>query len=213
MRPFVIPGLLLALGLGLWLGLRQEPGPSPAQQPDPTPAQPVIQDPLVRPIVLPPSPREPEPGKGGYARPEPHGEELCASGCALSRHPTPTLGLKKFHALLDAFAGEPMSEASPALEELLYHGRQVLTLLASHGSEPLDNERLQFLEAELRRDVVRLELRVVDEEGRVRASFEPTSVPLDIRHVFDMESGDLPRPLITSGTVKRVGLNHFWQRL
>ncbi len=210
MRSFFIPGLLLTLIVGVWLGLRPAPTPSPS--PQPAPVVPPIADPLVRPIVLTP-PVERDSETGGYARPEPHGEQLCASGCALSRHPTPTLGLKKFHALLESYAQEPMSEASPALEELLYHGRQVLTLLASHGGSPLDTERLAFLEQELRRDTVRIELRVVDQEGRVRSSFEPTSVPLDIRHVFDMETDDLPRPLITSGTVKRVGLHHFWQRL
>jgi hypothetical protein len=37
-------------------------------------------------------------------------------------------------------------------------------------------------------------------------------VPLDRRHVFKMDTKDLP-PLITSGTVKRVGLHHLWTRL
>jgi len=37
-------------------------------------------------------------------------------------------------------------------------------------------------------------------------------VPFDRRHVFEMKTNSL-QPLVTSGTVKRVGLNHAWIRL
>ena len=38
------------------------------------------------------------------------------------------------------------------------------------------------------------------------------AVPLDRRHEFDMQVNNV-QPLITSGTVKRVGLYHLWNRL
>jgi len=52
----------------------------------------------------------------------------------------------------------------------------------------------------------------LDEAGEVRSWLPATRVPLDRRHEFDMEVHDVQR-LITSGTVKRVGLDHLWTRL
>ncbi len=194
----------------VWDGAAAPAPPPPDDPPAPvtTGAPPSA---LVQPIVLPDVVHEET--HEGHAHPHPHGEQLCASGCAASRHPTPRLDAERFDALLAAFATEPMSEESPALEELLYHGRQVPALLDRRGEGVLDAEREAFLRAELERQTVTVEIRVVDEHGEVRAYFPPTRVPLDIRHVFDMEADGLPQPLETSGTVKRVGLKHFWQRL
>jgi hypothetical protein len=46
----------------------------------------------------------------------------------------------------------------------------------------------------------------------VRSWLDPTEVPFDRRHVFEMEASGV-QPLVTSGTVKRVGLYHLWTRL
>jgi len=59
---------------------------------------------------------------------------------------------------------------------------------------------------------VRISLRILDEAGRVRSRINGVRVPLDRRHVFEMENEGL-QPLVTSGTVKRVGLDHLWTRL
>ena len=142
----------------------------------------------------------------------PHGEQVCASGCAASRHPTATLTRPHFEQLLAVFANEPMNQTSNALEELLYFGPQTKRLMERVGCPGLDPDRKNFLWTELRKTHARISIRVVDEEGRVRTWLDGAAVPLDRRHVFEMETRNL-QPLVTSGTVKRVGLNHLWTRL
>jgi len=141
-----------------------------------------------------------------------HGEQVCASGCAASRHPTATLSKAKYLWLLRRFVEQPLDETSPALESLMYFGRQTLLWMEKLGTEPLDENRTALLKRELRKTHALVRFRVVDEHGVVRVHIPPTRVPLDRRHVFRMETKDLP-PLITSGTVKRVGLHHLWTRL
>ena len=143
---------------------------------------------------------------------EPHGESLCASGCALSRHPTPALEEVNFRKLLGEFASQPMSQESPALEELLYYGPQTSRMLKNH-SGVLDPERQEFLESELSKETVKVEFRITDERGKIRVSLPPTTVPFDRRFVFEPLVTQEFQPPEASGTVKRVGLNHIWQRI
>lgn len=146
-------------------------------------------------------------------QPEPHGSTVCASGCSLNQNPTPRLAAKHFHELLAQYARQPMSEASPALEELLYYGSQTGDYLEQEGSRPLDPARAALLARELRRSQAIIEFRVVDEEGVVRVHLPPVHVPLDVRYVFKpLEVNDFPA-LEASGTVKRTGLHHLWQRI
>jgi len=141
-----------------------------------------------------------------------HGEEVCASGCAASRHPTEELTRARFQELLEQYATEPMDESSFALESLLYYGRQTEALLQAEGDYPLDPLRSEFLREELKKTHAKIEVRVVDEYGEIRTWLPPTRVPLDRRHEFDMQVNNV-QPLETSGTVKRVGLYHLWNRL
>jgi hypothetical protein len=142
----------------------------------------------------------------------PHGEQICASGCAASRHPTEQLTRDRLEQLLAEYAVESTADPGDALETLLYYGRQVTTLLDQYGTGPLDPRHVALLRRELALGHVEIELRLVDESGVVRASLPPTSVPLDRRHEFTLEPHNL-QPLIASGTVKRVGRDHLWTRL
>lgn len=144
---------------------------------------------------------------------EPHGEQICASGCALSRHPTPELKADKFSELMAAYATEPMSEESPALEELLFYGIQTKGFLLDSDHPKIDQQRLTFLKRELERDQVIAEFRIIDESGKVRVGLPPTSVSLDRRYVFEPLNTQDFQPPEASGTIKRVGLNHLWQRI
>lgn len=143
---------------------------------------------------------------------EPHGEQVCASGCAVSRHPTEELTTHHYHQLLDQFADDPISEDSNALETLLFFGRQTSEMIDNEGTGLLDPWRAAFLRAELSQTHAKIAIRVVDENGDVRTSLPSTRVPLDRRHVFSMDVNNV-QPLVTSGTVKRVGLYHLWTRL
>ena len=142
----------------------------------------------------------------------PHGEKVCASGCAASNHPTETLTRKHFEQLLRRCAVEPMDETSLAFETLLYYGRQTRDMLAQQGTTILDPLREEVLRHELQRTGAKISIRLVDDEGTVRASLPPTNVPFDRRHEFKMDTNRV-QPLITSGTIKRVGLYHIWVRL
>ena len=141
-----------------------------------------------------------------------HGHDVCPSGCAASRHPTDELTRLRFRQLMAQLALEPMDETSPAFETLLYFGRQAKEFVESEGTLPLDPARATILRRELARTHARVSIRVVDEQGDVRAWLPPTRVPLDRRHEFPMETNKV-QPLQTSGTVKRVGLYHLWNRL
>lgn len=141
-----------------------------------------------------------------------HGPQVCASGCAASRHPTGKLSKAKYLWLLRRFAEQPMDEGSPALENLMYYGRQTELWMEKLGTRDLDADRVALLKRELPKTHAIVRFRIVDEHGVVRVTIPPTRVPLDRRHVFRMQTKDLP-PLITSGTVKRVGLHHLWTRL
>jgi len=141
-----------------------------------------------------------------------HGQQQCASGCAASRHPTATLSRQRFRELLAEMALGGPDQNNRALETLLYYGPQSRRLLSEEQFGPLDLLWKALLERELRQSHVLVSLRVLDESGQIRSRLNHVRVPLDRRHVFAMETENL-QPLITSGTVKRVGLDHLWTRL
>ena len=143
---------------------------------------------------------------------EPHGEEVCASGCAASRHPTKLLSEEYYLQLLSEVSIEPMDRTNNALESLLYYGAQTRMFIDSIGTGALDSDRARFLAEQLGVTHAKIAIRVTDEEGIVRTWLDPTRVPFDRRHVFEMQTNQL-QPLVTSGTIKRVGLDHIWVRL
>lgn len=143
---------------------------------------------------------------------EPHGDQVCASGCAASRHPTQELTREHFERLLVEYTYEPMDQTNNALEELMYFGSQTRDMLQSFGIGQLDSQRAEFLWEQLKLNKAKVSIRVLDQSGDVRTWIEPTTVPFDRRHVFEMQTNNV-QPLVTSGTVKRVGLNHVWARL
>lgn len=141
----------------------------------------------------------------------PHGEQLCASGCALSRHPTPLLTKKKFVELCKQYRAEEPKLESRSLDSLIFYGSQTARHLNTNPAA-LPKEHTAFLSHQLAASQLIVEIRVIEEGGRVRVSLPPTKVPQHIRQEFAMDVADL-NTTITSGTLKRVGLNHVWQRL
>ena len=146
------------------------------------------------------------------AVPHGHGENQCASGCAASRHPTGQLTAAAFHRLLTAYQQTAPTGENEALEKLLFYGRQSQLHWQRAKHNAIDPLWRTILDAELNKTHVRISLRILDEAGRVRSRINGIRVPLDRRHVFEMENEGL-QPLVTSGTVKRVGLDHLWTRL
>ena len=146
---------------------------------------------------------------------EPHGEQVCASGCALSRNPTESLSSTKFHQLFGEYCAHQLNQNS-ALDSLLYFGPQTqrhLDAIEADDSmaKSLNAKRVRFLKQQLKFTHAEIAIRVREEDENW-SWLAPTIVPLDRRHVFHMNSRRL-QPLETSGTLKRVGLNHVWTRL
>ena len=83
---------------------------------------------------------EPRPGDGvdefvhGHlATFHPHGESVCASGCAASHHPTPRLSRQKFGFWMDQLGSQSRATAETALDTLLFFGRQSRVFLAAEA--------------------------------------------------------------------------------
>ena len=137
---------------------------------------------------------------------------MCASGCAASRHPTTRLTAEAFDALLTEYQHSAPTAENEALEKILFYSRQSRKHWQQQRFACRNPLWQTVLDEELKKTHVLISLRVVDESGAIRSAMTDVRVPLDRRHVFEMESDGL-QPLVTSGTVKRVGLDHLWTRL
>jgi hypothetical protein len=146
------------------------------------------------------------------ALPHGHGENLCASGCAASRHPTAPLTADAFRQLLVAYQQSAPTANNVPLEKILFYGRQSRQHWLIQQVTSIDPLWRMVLDEELGKTHVLISLRILDESGDVRSALTNIRVPLDRRHVFTMHASGL-QPLVTSGTVKRVGLDHLWTRL
>jgi hypothetical protein len=137
--------------------------------------------------------------------------ESCSTD-ACSPEGTDVLDLADFDRLLASWQGEELASPSLALETLLFHGERTRALLATVPAEALSEERRVFLVAELDRDSVTVEMRIIDARGALRGVATAEDIPLRTGRRLAFEgTGDLGF-LITGGKVKRVGLDHLWSR-
>ena len=136
----------------------------------------------------------------------------CSTVCSVADGPGDGLSEGEFRTLLEAWQQEPMEAASPALETLLFYGPESRFYLGQLPEVALAPERRNFLAAELSRDEVRIEMRLVDDLGEERGTLRAGGIPLsEKQHLRFQGTGDLG-VYITSGQVKRVGLGHLWSR-
>jgi hypothetical protein len=148
-------------------------------------------------LLLAPAAFADVPGRGGG----------CNSYCTLDD--APPIGHEEVAELLAAWSLEEMEAPSLPLETLLFYGDYTLALLENQELSP---ERRWFLEKELSRDRVLVEMRLVDDSGAVRGELTPRPVPLSQKqHLGFGQTGSLGA-FVTAGQVKRVGLGHLWSR-
>ena len=144
------------------------------------------------------------------AHAHPHGDKVCASGCALSRHPTERLTDEAFTDLLARLADAEKQQN--AIDELLYFGPQAAFKLRDLKGDAIPERLRETLLKEISCRKASVSLRLVSADGRLLADLPSTVVPLDLRHEFDMREHGIPT-LLASGTVKRVGEYKLWSRL
>ena len=142
-----------------------------------------------------------EPGSGGG----------CSETCSLSDAPEGQIEAE-FRESLVAWLGQPMADASLPLETLLYYGESTRHFLSSLSDLGLSNARQAFLQAELDRDQVYMEMRVVDDEGQVRGTLKASGIPFGEKQHLRFEGTGSLGHLETGGRVRRVGLAHLWSR-
>lgn len=139
--------------------------------------------------------------------------ESCSTGCSTTSHPIRPLTDGDFRRLVAGLAGGSDVERRTAMETLLFHGTQVRDLVARLGLEALGEERGRTLRRELSRTHARLWLRLVDEEGVLRASVDGARMPVGQKeHIHATTTRDLQPPEV-SGTIHRTGVDHLWIRL
>ena len=153
-------------------------------------------------------------GHGSHrAHPHPHGDKVCASGCALSRHPTARLSSDRFEQLLSKIIRDPQDQE--ASDELFYFGPQAAEKLRTAPAKfkaDIPDAIYEDLMSELSRDHAFVSLQLVSRDGVLLAELPAQRVPLDLRHEYDLIEQEIP-PLLASGTVKRVGRYTLWSRL
>lgn len=141
--------------------------------------------------------------------------EVCATGCSAAPNGGSELTRERYRELIAALADErATAEASTAaLEELLFHGAQTRAWLAEVGGGALSAEAVHGLTAELARDRVKLDVRLLAESGAELLRLGERSIPIGHKqHIWPERALGFEPPEV-SGTVQRVGVNHLWARL
>lgn len=144
---------------------------------------------------------------------EDHGSVACGTSCA---GPDPSdfdhLEAELIPFLFEDWNQQPVGEATEELETLLFYFQDTQAYLATQGATGLDAEHERFLREQLARDTVTVQMRVVEDDGTVRASLPEQDIPLkEKQHLVFDGTGSLGH-LETGGKVKRVGLAHLWSR-
>jgi hypothetical protein len=142
---------------------------------------------------------------------QPSGSGCSKAACSLGDAGGHGLSEAEFVDLLDQWATEPLGESTLALDTLLFDASRSQQLLAVHGGR-LPEARQAWLEQELARSEVAIEMRLVDEHGSVRGTLASEHFSLrEKQHLVFEDVGSLGW-LETGGKVKRVGLAHLWSR-
>ena len=132
----------------------------------------------------------------------------CATSCAIEeKH----ISQEEWLKTLDVWSTQEVGISTKELDTLLFYAKDSLGWLPVFGTE-LGDLHYTFLEAELRRNLVDIEMRLVDEFGMVRGVLDSSPFHLkEKQHLVFSKTKSLGW-LETGGKVKRVGLGHLWSR-
>ena len=132
----------------------------------------------------------------------------CATACAIT---DPHISQEEWLVALDAWSQQEIGVSTPELDTLLFYFKDSLAWLPVFGTQ-LDDMHYAFLEHELYRDEVDIEMRLVDEFGKVRGTLDSKPFPLKEKQHLVFAGTNSLGWLETGGKVKRVGLAHLWSR-
>jgi len=147
----------------------------------------------------------------------PHADpgEVCATGCSAAPNGGSELTRERYRELIVICADPEASEeaATSALEELLFHGEQTQAWVTELGVGALDADSTRRLAAELARNRVRFDVRLLAEDGAELLRLGERSIPIGHKqHIWPRRALGFEPPEV-SGTIQRVGVNHLWARL
>ena len=132
----------------------------------------------------------------------------CASSCAVEeKH----ISQEDWLSALDVWSTQEIGASTKELDTLLFYAKDSLAWLPVFGSE-LDDVHYAFLDSELRRNSVEIEMRLIDEFGTVRGVLDSPPFHLKEKQHFVLTKTKTLGWLETGGKVKRVGLAHLWSR-
>jgi len=139
--------------------------------------------------------------------------EACEAGCSISSHPVEPLLRAEYLDLVKTYANGDEGKRLSALETLLFHAPHTRQFMDVIGTPQLGDMEASILRDELSKTHVRLWLRVVDQDGIVRARIDGARFPISQKtHLHMTDTRDLPTPEV-SGTIYRTGLHHLWTRI
>ncbi len=131
----------------------------------------------------------------------------CSGSCAMSGADHAWLPTDEALALIDAWQA-PLGATDEGLEALLFHA----DALHPHDLDVLEPERRAWLEAELQRTLVQVEMTLVDDAGEVRGTLSSAPFPLKEKQHLHLEGTGSLADVEAGGRVWRVGLEHLWSR-
>ncbi len=137
----------------------------------------------------------------------------CASSCT---GPDPAnhdvLEAELIPGIFEEWNSQAIGEPTIELETLLFYLADTRAFIAEKGTPGLDEAHAAYLQAELARDTVSMEMRLINDEGEVTGFLSAPSFPLwEKQHLTFTGTGTLGH-LETGGKAKRVGLAHLWTR-
>jgi len=131
----------------------------------------------------------------------------CSGTCALSGAGEELLPAEEVASLLEAWTA-PLGASDLALETLLYHAGAVHPAALND----LDPARRAWLQSELDRTRVTVEMSLVDDHGVVRGTLSSPPFSLREKQHLELEGTGSLAGVEAGGRVYRVGLDHLWSR-
>lgn len=134
----------------------------------------------------------------------------CGS-CSHTKYQDPSLTQEEITNLLVGWKKQNW-QGGEYVEKLLYYQSQIEPQLDKFRSL-LPPTQLEFLQREMKRQTVEIEIRAIDQQGNIYAHLKPQQVPLGVKQHLQVTPSTSLQPHEFNGTVKRVGKDHLWVRM